>query len=184
VDHRLHDGLRALTDPAETRPYTDEELATLRELLPASVEGQDWPSKFEGEMPPEVAEVMLRTFDAYVRGDIDALLRGVHPDVEIVQPKAFVDARTYSGHRGLVEALLDWPLQWEHLEIEPQRLFVEPAPGGGYRVFSVAIHRGHSHAAGIDVEAEVVWVNTYVDGLLTRWDMYMSLEEARAELDS
>jgi hypothetical protein len=41
-----------------------------------------------------------------------------------------------------------------------------------------AIHHGRSRVADLEVEAEIVWLFTYEDGLMRRWDMFMSLDDA------
>ena len=84
------------------------------------------------------------------------------------------DARTYTGHDGMVEALLDWPCQWQDFRIRPQRIFA-PDPNN---IIVIAVHSGRPHSMDIEVEAEIVFLFRLRDGLLTRWDMFLTLEEA------
>lgn len=181
VDHRLHDGVHPLTEAGDERPYSDEELATLREVVFPLAAGSDWRGAVEGQLPEPAGSMWFGVLDSYADGDLDRVLDVVHPEVVIEQPQIFPDARGYFGRRGMVEALLDWPLQWEHLTIEPKRLFGEVGEDGDQHVFAVATHRGLSKLAGVEVEAEIVWLFTYRDGLLTRWTMHMSVDDARAE---
>ena len=42
----------------------------------------------------------------------------------------------------------------------------------------IAIHRGLSRRMGIEVEVEIVWLYTLRQGLLSRWQMFVSLDDA------
>jgi hypothetical protein len=92
----------------------------------------------------------------------------------IAQPPEIPDARTYTGHDGTVEALLDWPRQWEDFRILPERIFA-PDPEN---LIVKALHGGRPHSMDIDVEAEIVFVFHVPGGLIARWDMYLTLDEA------
>ena len=84
------------------------------------------------------------------------------------------DARTYRGLEGLIDAFLDWPKEWEDFHVEPTRI---SAVGDGL-VIVEAVHRGRSKTMGIDVEAEIVWLYRFEDGLTRRWEMFMSRDAA------
>jgi ketosteroid isomerase-like protein len=92
----------------------------------------------------------------------------------IVQVPEIPDARTYTGHDGTVEALLAWPRQWEDFRIEPERIFA-PDPE---KLIVEAVHGGRPHSMDIEVEAEIVFVFHVPRGLIARWDMYLTLDEA------
>jgi ketosteroid isomerase-like protein len=83
-------------------------------------------------------------------------------------------ARTYTGHDGTVEALLDWPRQWEDFRIEPERIFAADPEN----LIVKAVHGGRPHSMDIEVEAEIVFVFRVRDGLIARWDMYLTIDEA------
>ena len=46
------------------------------------------------------------------------------------------------------------------------------------RIVVIAIHRGRSLRMGIEVEVEIVWLYTLRQGLLSRWQMFVSLDDA------
>lgn len=100
-------------------------------------------------------------------------LAHTHPELEIVQPPEFPDPRTYRGLDGLIEALLDWPSEWEDFAVEPKRIFAL-----GDKVVVDAIHRGRSRRMEIEVEAQVVWLFSFEDDRTRRWDMFMSIDDA------
>jgi ketosteroid isomerase-like protein len=117
---------------------------------------------------------MRQTVDAYRAGDLEWLLQQTHPEAEIVQPPEIPGASTYRGREGMIDALLDWPREWEDFQVEPKRIFAVDDD----QVVVVALHRGRSRRIEIEVEAEIAWLFTRRDGLTTRWDMFMSVEQA------
>jgi ketosteroid isomerase-like protein len=134
---------------------------------------------------PETLAAFLRDVNAaWSSGDIDWALEHTAEDIEIVQPPALPDARTYEGRAGFIEALLDWPLQWENFSVEPQRTFALD----NETVVTVATHRGRSMHYGIDVEGGIVWVTRWEsegsDRRMSRWDMYLTVEEAQAAFEA
>jgi hypothetical protein len=60
------------------------------------------------------------------------------------------------------------------LRITPERIF---APDDE-NLIVMAIHGGRPHSMDIEVEAEIVFVFHVRDGLVARWDMYLTLDEA------
>jgi ketosteroid isomerase-like protein len=114
--------------------------------------------------------------DAYEREDLDWLMDACHPEIEISQPREVPGGRTYRGREGVIEALIDWPLQWEEFRMEPRRLFAE----GPDHLVMDTVHFGRPHSIEIDVEAEVFMVLSFEDGLATRWQMFLSRDEALA----
>jgi hypothetical protein len=75
----------------------------------------------------------------------------------------------------MLEALLDWPLQWERFVLTPRRIFAVDDEW----VLTVALHSGRAKI-GIDVEAELVWAVRWRDRLITRWETYMTVDAALA----
>jgi hypothetical protein len=125
-------------------------------------------------MPEGQRDFQLEVGDAYLNGDVEWLLEHTHHEAEIVQPPELPGARTYHGREGMIEALLDWPLEWERFGLAPRRIFAADAEW----VLTVAMHRGHARQIGIDVEAEIVWAVRWQDRLMVRWEMYMTVEAA------
>jgi ketosteroid isomerase-like protein len=150
----------------------DRELArkTMRELG----FGERWLDAAEPDSPEWMMDRLRETIRAYGDGDLDWVLEQSDPEIVIVQAPEFPDQRTFRGHEGVIETILDWPRQWENFELEPKRIFA----ANDNQFIVVAVHRGRSKQMGIDVEAEVVWLFTMRDERTTRWDVFMSLEQA------
>jgi len=135
-----------------------------------------WNAAIEDGIPPELAGLLDELLDAYRSADIDWLLEHTDPEVEITQIAELPGARTYRGCEGFVDALLDWPLQWQDFQIEPLRLF---SVGDDHLVIA-SIHRGRPASMDIEVEAEIVFLMRWRDRLLTDWNMFMTVDEAVA----
>ena len=135
---------------------------------------RDWLGSLDPDSPPWVVAWQRETVDAYRAGDLEWLLERTDPEIEIVQPPEIPGARSYRGLEGLIDALLDWPLEWEDFSVEPKRIFALD----DNRAIVIAVHRGRSRTMGIEVEAEIVWLFSLRDERVRRWDMFMSLDAA------
>jgi ketosteroid isomerase-like protein len=155
-------------------PRADGRYEEVRRVIRQVGVGETWKAVVDPDMPPHLKELTDVTLDAYGRGDLDWLLAQAPPDFVISQPADFPDFRTYNGQDALLEAMLDWPRQWEDFRMEPRRIFAE----GDHHVVMVALHRGRSRAMDIEVEAEIVFLLRWRDGAFSRWDMFLSVDEA------
>jgi ketosteroid isomerase-like protein len=154
----------------------DERIEPARQVIRDFHMGEDWDSVVDADMPPGLAALQGELIDAYRRADIEWLLEHTDPDVEITQIAELPGARTYRGRDGFLDALLDWPRQWRDFQIEPLRLF---AVGDDHLVIA-SIHRGRPSSVDIEVEAEIVFLMRWRDGLMTDWNMFMTVDEAVA----
>jgi ketosteroid isomerase-like protein len=154
----------------------DDRLDAVCQVLRDFPMGEEWDAAIEDGIPPELATILGEMLDAYRRADIDWLLEHTHPDVVITQIAELPGARTYRGREGFIDALLDWPLQWQDFQIEPLRLF---AVGDDHLVIA-SIHRGRPASVDIEVEAEIVFLMRWRDRLLTDWNIFMTVDEAVA----
>jgi ketosteroid isomerase-like protein len=136
--------------------------------------GPHWLAVMDPGMPAELDRLTRRLIEIFRDGDLDSLLAHTDPRIEIVQVPEVADAGTHHGHDGLIDVLLDWPRQWRQFRMEPRRIFA----AGENTVILVALHKGQPQSMEIDVEAEFVSAFRWRDGLVTRWDMFMTVEEA------
>jgi ketosteroid isomerase-like protein len=152
----------------------EDRIEAAREVMRQVAARGEWEEAVDPDLPPELADLTQGIIEAYRRADLEWLLEHTDPEVVIVQVPEIPDARTYTGHHGTVEALIDWPRQWEDFRIEPERIF---APDSENLIVK-AVHGGRPHSMDIEVEAEIVFVFHVRDGLIARWDMYLTLDEA------
>jgi ketosteroid isomerase-like protein len=132
-----------------------------------------WVDAIDPDMPEQQANLQLEFVCAYLTGDVEAILAHADPDVVITQAPEVPDARTYRGREGMLEALLDWPLQWERFALTPRRI----SSIDDEWVLTVALHQGRARI-GLDVEAEIVWAVRWQNGLITRWMTYLTVGAA------
>jgi ketosteroid isomerase-like protein len=156
----------------------DERIQEVREALRSLELGDEWEAAIEGDFPAHLAAAQWESLEAYRRADVEWLLEHADEGIEIVQPPEFPDPRTYHGREGLLDCLLDWPRQWEDFQLEPRRIFAVDDE----HVVTVAVHRGR--ARDIEVEAEIVWLTAWRDATLTRWEMFMNVDDAVAAASS
>jgi ketosteroid isomerase-like protein len=152
----------------------DDRHEAAREVIRQLGFGPHWEAVVDPNMPPALLELTMATLRAYERADLDWLIAAGHPELVVSQPPEFPDTRDYFGKEAVVDALLDWPRQWEHFRIEPRRIF---AADDEHAVI-VALHKGRPRSIDIEVEAEIAFLLRWRDGLVTHWDMFMSVDEA------
>jgi ketosteroid isomerase-like protein len=152
----------------------EDRMQAARDVLRGFDIGDEWEASLEPGMPPALEALTRDYIDAYRRADLDWLLDHADPEIVVVQVPEIPDSRSYTGRDGFIDALLDWPRQWEDFRIEPRRLFT-PDPE---HLAIVTLHKGRPHSMDIEVEAEIVFLFRWRDGLVTRWDMFLTVEEA------
>jgi ketosteroid isomerase-like protein len=118
-------------------------------------------------------ELVQAAFDAYFRGDEPALLLLVAADVVITQFPEQVDGREYHGHEGFRQVMADWTGSWDDWSIE-----ILGAKESGDVVLATARQRGRGQGSGAPMEAEATFVFTVLGGLIARWQMFSSEEQA------
>jgi ketosteroid isomerase-like protein len=120
----------------------------------------------------ENVEIVRQCYDAYVRGDMQAALAVVDPEIEVYDHD-IPDAAEYRGLEGLLRWQADWESSWESWRWEPEE-FIE----AGDRV--VAILRVHAKGrhSGVNVERLDGAVWTLKGGKCVRLDYYGSREQA------
>jgi ketosteroid isomerase-like protein len=154
----------------------EDRLEAVRQVLRDFQMGDEWVAAIEDGIPPELAGLLHELLRAYRDADVEWLLEHTDPNVEITQIAELPGARTYRGCEGFIDALLDWPLQWQDFQVQPLRLF---AVGDDHLVIA-SIHRGRPASADIEVEAEIVFLMRWRDRLLTDWNIFMTVDEAVA----
>ena len=152
----------------------EDRYAAARDVVRQLSVGEDWLAVAEPPIPVELLEVITESLRAWERNDLDWLIGNCHSELVIRQVPEIPDSRTYAGPDAFVDALLDWPRQWEDFSMEPRRVLA----ADDEHLIVVALHRGRPHSMDIHVEAEIAFLFRYVDGLLVTWDMFLTVDEA------
>jgi ketosteroid isomerase-like protein len=125
-------------------------------------------------MSEEGVERARRGFEALQRGDLTWFEDMTTPDLVMVQPPEVPDAKIYEGPNAIVEAMEDWPTQWEDFRMD----LIEIIDVSEDVVVSVTRHRGRGRESGIEMDFEVFYVQRGRDGKLARLEMFFSREQA------
>jgi ketosteroid isomerase-like protein len=64
---------------------------------------------------------LRRAYDAFNRGDIDATVESLHPDIEWTEPAEFPGGGAYHGHAGVKSYLAQSRANWAEGRSEPER---------------------------------------------------------------
>jgi ketosteroid isomerase-like protein len=130
-------------------------------------------------MSEQNVAIVRRAFDAYIGGDIEAVLRLCADDIVVTQaPEVPGVSPQQHGHEGVLEAFGNWPEQWDDFEIEIERIVADP---GEYVVVATR-QRGRGKQSGVEVEADFTFVFTVRDGKITEWRIFLHEDQALAAL--
>jgi ketosteroid isomerase-like protein len=118
----------------------------------------------------DLVALVRRTFEAFNRGDFEAVARAAHPDIE------FIRIGGQSPVRG-VAALREWmePDAFEDQRFEPLDFRVN-----GNKVLVRQHFTGRGAGSGMELDFTTFAVFTVDDGLLTRMEGFLPHEEANA----
>jgi ketosteroid isomerase-like protein len=117
-------------------------------------------------------ELVRAAFDAYLRGDEDAMLRPISPEIIVTQFPDQLDTRDYQGHEGFRQVMAEWIGTWDDWTIE----LVQAREIDGH-VIATALQRGRGKASGVPIESEVTFVLTVRDAAIVRWQMFRTEQE-------
>jgi len=123
-------------------------------------------------VPQENVEIARQSYDAYVRGDMEAALAMVDPEIEIYDHD-ILDAGEYRGLEGMLRWQVDWDSSWESWRWEAED-FVDV----GDRVVVVLRLYAKGRHSGVDVERLDGAVWTLRASKAVRLDYYGSKDEA------
>ena len=125
-------------------------------------------------MSRENMEIVRRSYDAFNRGDLDAVLESVDPLIAVEYWGERPDPdRSYHGHAGVREFV------GQLREIFPDyRADVEECIDAGDDVVVVVRNRGTGQTSGLEVDVRSGQVCTLRAGKLVRWRLYSSRAEA------
>ena len=95
------------------------------------------------------------------------------PDIEWVEDPRRIDARTYRGHRGVLESWTRW-----HENFAQYRGELEEVRDCGDRVLAVAREEASGTASGAPVTARLYQVLTFRDGKVLRYQEFYDEQAA------
>lgn len=128
-------------------------------------------------MSEENVAIVRRAFDAYTRGDIDAVLRLCAEDIVVTQaPEVPGVPPQQHGHEGVLAAFGIWPEQWDNFEIEIRRIVADP----GDHVVVATRQSGRGKQSGVEVAADFTFVFAIARGKISEWRIFVEESQALA----
>jgi ketosteroid isomerase-like protein len=123
-------------------------------------------------MSQENVELVHRSYEAYLRGDLEAALAAFDPEVETYDHD-IPDATVYRGFEGLLRWQADWERSWESWRWDPEE-FID----AGERVVAVLRVHARGRHSGVDLERLDAAVWRLRDRKCVRLDYYGSRKQA------
>jgi ketosteroid isomerase-like protein len=124
-------------------------------------------------MSQENIEIVRRGYAAWNRGDMDAMLAVLHPDLEYVASGLFPGlAPAYRGHAGWRDFWRDFRGTWDSLRVE-----MEDARDIDDRVVALLTFHARSRE-GLEIERPFANIWTFENGLATRLHAHGDWAEA------
>jgi ketosteroid isomerase-like protein len=121
------------------------------------------------------SELLLTGYDAWNRGDLEAYLELLHPDVEISTAGVFPDlAREYSGRESAARFWRQMHEPWEWFEIDVEHVEDE----GDWAIASIRF-RARGVDSGVDVDMRFGMAMRAEDGLGIQFLNRRTFDEAR-----
>jgi ketosteroid isomerase-like protein len=123
-------------------------------------------------MSQENVEIVRRSYEAFERGDLEEAQNTVDPEMVIY--RWGLDAATYHGWEGLLEAIAEWVEGFDEFTLTGEE-FIE----ANEAQVMVRVHqRAIGAQSGVPIEADFWHVHTMRDGKGTRLDMVATEAEA------
>lgn len=126
-------------------------------------------------MPEESVELVRGVYDAFNRGDWDAVFSNAHPDIEVTFQRGLI-AGTYRGRDRLQEILTDQREAFDSWVMEVTDVF-----GSGEQVVAIVLSRVRPHGTEAEMELRNGFVWTVRDGTLVSMVGYPDPDDALRE---
>jgi ketosteroid isomerase-like protein len=127
-------------------------------------------------MSEENVELIRRASDAYNRGDIDAMLEELDPEIEW-RPSFQVllggEATVYRGHDGVRDFIRDTEEAFTDLEAEQYEVREL-----GEQAVAIGQFRGRGRESGVRIETAMAWLVEFRNGKAVRVREYLDPAEA------
>jgi len=128
-------------------------------------------------MSQENVEIIRNAFDAFSRGDIEAVLAVCDENIVVTQAQELPGVSPQQhGHAGVLEAFAIWPEQWDDYYVEIRRVVADP----GDQVVVTTKQGGRGKQSGVEVETDFTFVFTFRAKKIVEWQIFMREDQALA----
>jgi ketosteroid isomerase-like protein len=128
-----------------------------------------------GGVSEETLDLILRTNEAWNRGDVDGVVSNLAPDAEWAVSENNPDARTLHGRDEIRAYLADWRELIVGLHYETAQLL-----DAGDAVVQIGVMSGQIGEGGPELTATLCFVTHFKDGEAVRTEEYLDAEDALA----
>ena len=127
-------------------------------------------------MSQENVEVVKRSWEAWIRGDLDALFETFDPAVEwdTTSFEGWPEDDVYYGHEGVRRFFEEWLASWERYEAGVE----EYLDADGDRVLVLCWQRGFGPGSHVLVQMDWAQICTLKRGLICGMEAYSDRREA------
>jgi ketosteroid isomerase-like protein len=128
-------------------------------------------------MSQETVEAFKRGVDAFNRGDIDAVLEELDPDIEwhpLFQVLFGGEATVYRGHEGYLE----FQRETNEAFAEQPQIELSEVRDLGEQVIAIGRLRGRGRKSGAKTDTAIVWLIEERNGKAVRVHEYLDPKEA------
>jgi ketosteroid isomerase-like protein len=122
---------------------------------------------------PRILEIVRSTYAAFSRGDVDAVLELLHPDVDWHPPPTSVDPQPLRGRDAVREYLA--PNFFESQRAEPVEVTVESD-----RVLVEARVQARGAGSGVEIDSTAWHLYVVRDDQVVRFEAYVDRDQAMA----
>jgi ketosteroid isomerase-like protein len=121
----------------------------------------------------EAQRIVTESVDAWNSGDLNAVLRYLDPDVELIPLRSLLEGGAYHGHDGMRRYAADIGEEWErmHLVIDEMRDVDDD-------VLVLGRFQAKGKASGMEIDAPAAWLTTVRDGRVTRMQAFSTRDDA------
>jgi ketosteroid isomerase-like protein len=121
------------------------------------------------------AELARGLYEAWNRGDLDAMLAHADPQVEWRPHLAEVSGKAVRGHDEVVALFADLMESWETFQVEVEELFE-----AGDQIVTFVHVRVRGRGSGVEVNTKPAHHIVFRDGVVVRLTTYLDRAEALA----
>ena len=121
----------------------------------------------------EHVELLKRGYEAFNRGELEAVFARLDPEIEWVTDERVPFAGTYHGHDEIRRLLRDQQEVFGQLTMEPYEFFET-----GDQVVAFVRQRARGHASGAEIVITIGHLWTIRDGKAVRWQGFPEREKA------
>jgi ketosteroid isomerase-like protein len=127
----------------------------------------------------ELTDRLRTAYEGFGRGDIEAVLSVMDPDIEWDATDALAHTGMYHGHEGVTEYIGSLAGVWEDFHLNPEQ-FTES--GDAAHVMVLGNVKGRLAGNSQDIEARFAHVLQLEDGKVTRLKVCLDREAALREM--